>query len=60
VSCAIVGGSLNRTGLTASSSLSTGTITAATSYALSCSNSVGATVRATLTVTYEDLDDNGE
>jgi hypothetical protein len=57
VSCAIVGGSLNRTGLLPSGSLNTGTITAATTYALGCSNSVNVTTSAKTTVTYKDLDD---
>jgi hypothetical protein len=57
VSCAIVGGSLNRTGLLPSGSLNTGTITAATTYALGCSNSVNVTTSAKTTVTYTDLDD---
>lgn len=60
VSCAIVGGGLNRTGLPASGSLGTGTITAATTYALGCSNPVNVTTSATNTVTFNDVDDGGD
>jgi hypothetical protein len=57
VSCAIAGGGLNRSGLPTSGSTLSNKITAKTTFALACSNSVNATATATTTVTYLDLDD---
>ena len=49
--CAIAGGSLNVSGLAASGSEGTGAVTATTNYTLTCSNSLGATTSAMVTVT---------
>jgi hypothetical protein len=59
VSCAIAGGGLNKSGLPTSGSTLSNKITAKTTFALACSNSVNATATATTTVTYLDLDDSG-
>jgi hypothetical protein len=56
--CAITGGGLNKTGLPASGTLLSNKITAKTTFALGCSNSVNVTKSATTTVTYLDLDDS--
>jgi hypothetical protein len=57
LSCKIVGGSVNQTGLGASGSIGAGSISKTTTYTLTCTNAAGTSVSATTTITVKRRDD---